>query len=113
MTTENIHSESSTALGVAMFGGLLIIALSILLIYLPSYINNNPPVCEQEAIIKEILVSNGSTAKVKLDNGSIKDLKVNQYSVIEKKFNYDLQVDKSVCLVYKSSLDYFLSYMFF
>lgn len=111
MHLNNIKHNNSFGLQAGIFGLLLIVTFIVLSLYLPSYIDNNPPICKQEATVKEIIAISGTEAKVRLSNGEVWTHVIENYNN-EKKFNNHLKVNESICLEYKNLFHYYLSDLF-
>lgn len=103
------NNEKSYGLESGIFGGLILITLVFILLYLPSYMSNNPPVCIIQSPVKEIIALEGNKVIIKIKNGEIIKIDIEQYNVEEKKFKNFIKINEPVCLEYKSKIDVFLA----
>lgn len=110
-SNKNIKGEIPSELQSGIFGGLLVITLIFLILYLPVYMMNNPPVCIQETKVEEIISVAASKASIKISDGTIINQIIKKYDKQENKFKIYVKINEPVCLKYQSSLDYYLAYI--
>lgn len=102
---DNIEMPSDS-LRVAAFGLVFMGTLLMMGRYLPVYLTNNPPVCEQQGNVEEIIALSGNQAKVKLADGSIKMQPIENYDSDKKDFKNHIETNQAVCLKYENPVIY-------
>lgn len=112
MSQNNYQYDTSSGLGAGIFGITMLICIGMSMIYLPPYLMNNPPICEQEAKIKKIIAIESGDAKVQLENGKIIKHPTRNYNIKEQKFEYKINTSEPICISYKNPIDYYLHYFF-